>query len=102
MGKGVAAAGCLSKQWGNDVPPPSWRYFRRVSVCLSLSPLFSIQVARRPNFIYYYSVRSIDGTAADVYTDGRRTRIPERSRRRRRQRRHVIELKIRENVGWCV
>lgn len=44
-------------------------------VCLSvsLSPLFSIQVARRPNFIYYYSVRSIDGTAADVYTDGRRT-----------------------------
>jgi hypothetical protein len=102
VGKGAAAAGCLSKQWGNDVPPPSWRYFRRVSVCLSLSPLFSIQVARRPNFIYYYSVRSIDGTAADVYTNGRRT-YTQRSRRcRRRQRRHVIELKIRENVGWCV
>lgn len=70
-------------------------------VCVCLSLLYFLQVARRPNFIYYYSVR-IDGTAADVYTDGRRTvRIPKRSRRRR-QRRHVIELKIRENVGWCV
>ncbi len=43
----------------NDVPPPSWRYFRRVSVCLSF---YFLQVARRPNFILLFRLYRRNGS----------------------------------------